>query len=258
MNKKITIILNSLKFQSFSFLKYAFFKKKRKRIKRYATDYFYNLPCIDFDNWAREIDINLFNEMQKFQAHFQDYETNFNFTYLGGARGLDQYGALYFLTRLIKPQNILETGVANGFSSYSFLSAIEKNNFGRLVSNDLPPLDIEKKNWKYIGQMVPKKFHTLWTLHLGSDRKNLNSICKESTFDLAHFDSDKLSSGKMFCINTLLRHNKTSPIILIDNCADDFFWKNLIIKSYKKVVFEQNTKRFGILIHKDDITNFQL
>ena len=106
--------------------------------------------------------------------------------------------------------------------------------------------------------MVPKKFHNIWTLHLGSDRKNLNSICKENTFDLAHFDSDKLSSGKMYCINTLLKYNKTSPIILIDNCADDFFWKNLIIKSYKKVVFEQNTKRFGILIHKDDITNFKL
>ena len=126
MKKKITVILNSLKFQSFSFLKYVFFKKKRKRIEKQATDYFYKLPAIDFDNWAREIDINLFNEMKQFQVHFQEYEKNFNFTYLGGARGLDQYGALYFLTRLLKPKNILETGVANGFSSYSFLSAIKK------------------------------------------------------------------------------------------------------------------------------------
>ena len=161
--------------------------------------------------------------MQEFQTHFIDYEKKLNFTYLIGARGHDQYGAHYFLTRLRKPQNILETGVANGFSSYSFLSAIEDNNYGRLISNDLPPLDIEKKYWKYIGQMVPQKFHNIWTLHLGSDRKNLKFICKENSFDLVHFDSDKLSSGKMFCINTSLKYNKTSPFILIDNCADDYF-----------------------------------
>ena len=53
MNRRFTIILNSLKFQSFGYLKYVFFKNRRKRIKKFATDYFYNLPAIKFD-WAKK------------------------------------------------------------------------------------------------------------------------------------------------------------------------------------------------------------
>jgi len=36
------------------------------------------------------------------------------------------YPLLYFITRKLKPNNILETGVAVGYSSYAFLLGIEK------------------------------------------------------------------------------------------------------------------------------------
>ena len=42
------------------------------------------------------------------------------------------YPLLYFLTRKLKPNNILETGVAVGYSSYAFLLGIEKNGMGTL------------------------------------------------------------------------------------------------------------------------------
>ena len=258
MRKKIRIITNSLRFQSFTFLKYVFFKHRRMNIKKEATKYFYNLPAVDFDLWANDINKDLYNEMKLFQKEFKKYEQNFNFTYLGGARGLNQFAALYFFTRLIQPKNILETGVANGYSSFSFLSALKKNDFGNLVSNDLPPLDIKKDNWKYIGQMVPENFKDIWILHLGSDKKNLKSICKATNFELVHFDSDKTTSGKMFCIDTVIKHNSTPPLILIDNCADDFFWKSLNIDKYKKIIFEQNGKRFGSLIFQDDTSKYRL
>ena len=258
MNKKFLILFNSLRFRSFSFLSYVFFKKRRIRIKKEATQYFYNLPAINFDDWAESLDKKLFLEMKKFQITFQDHEKLFDFSPLGGARGLDQFGALYFFTRIVKPKLILETGVANGYSSFSFLSAMNMNKFGKLISNDLPPLDIKKEKWKFIGQMVPNEFQENWALHLGSDRNNLKKLCKKNNFELAHFDSDKTSSGKMFCINTLLKHNEINPIILIDNCADDFFWKSLNVSNYHKVIFEQSNKRFGALIHSNSTSEYHL
>ena len=83
---------------------------------------------------------------------------------------------LFDAVRLTKPKRILETGVANGYSSFSFLSAMNMNKFGKLISNDLPPLNIEKEKWKFIGQMVPNEFQENWALHLGSDRNNLKKL----------------------------------------------------------------------------------
>jgi Methyltransferase domain len=45
---------------------------------------------------------------------------------------------LYALTRLLKPQNIVETGVSSGVSSAHFLLALEKNRTGTLHSIDFP------------------------------------------------------------------------------------------------------------------------
>ncbi len=258
MKRKLLMLSNVLRFRAFGFLKYIFYKKRRAQIKDQAQAYFYNLPAISFDDWAKNIDSSIYIEMKEFQKEFRSYEKTFDFSPLGGGRGLNQFGALFYLTRLIKPSYILETGVASGYSSYSFLYGININRKGHLISNDLPPLDVKKEKWKYIGQMVPDNLRMFWELHLGSDKNNLKKLCKNYNFELAHFDSDKTKSGKMFCINTLLNNNTKPPFILIDNCADDFFWKDLDIDSYKKVVFEQEGKRFGALIHVNDLHQYSL
>ena len=43
---------------------------------------------------------------------------------------------LFFLTRFLKPNIVLETGVANGYSSKAILYAIKKNKKGSLFSSD--------------------------------------------------------------------------------------------------------------------------
>ncbi len=258
MKKKLLILQNAFHFRSFSFFKYIFFKKRRRKIKSKATKYFYELPCIDFDEWASTQNKDLYLEMKKFQDEFVLFEKKFDFSHLGGSRGLDQFSALYFFTILLKPEFILETGVANGYSTFSFLSGIHQNKKGFLVSNDLPPLDIKKENWHYIGQMVPEQFKPKWKLFLGADKNNLKNITKNYDFDLAHFDSDKTKSGKMFCIETVIKNNSKHPLILIDNCADDFFWQGLKVENYSKFIFEQNKKRFGALIYKEHLSRLLL
>jgi len=59
---------------------------------------------------------------------------------------------LYCIIRATKPEIIVETGVANGASSTFILSALEKNNKGKLFSIDLPSKDIQTKE---IDWLIP-------------------------------------------------------------------------------------------------------
>ena len=43
---------------------------------------------------------------------------------------------LYYLCRILKPKNVIETGVAYGISSSYILQALEANKFGKLYSID--------------------------------------------------------------------------------------------------------------------------
>jgi predicted O-methyltransferase YrrM len=55
------------------------------------------------------------------------------------AVGTESARALYLLTRWLRPRVFVETGVANGHSSFVLLSAMEANAAGSLVSLDVVP-----------------------------------------------------------------------------------------------------------------------
>ena len=92
----------------------------------------------EVSNFAKTISPHLWEEA-KTQSKIIEQNANKtleNIPYnLGG--GAD-YPLLYFLTRYLSPGNVLETGVAAGFSSYAILSALQKNGKGTLYSSDFP------------------------------------------------------------------------------------------------------------------------
>lgn len=83
----------------------------------------------------------------------------------------------YSLTRCIKPAVVVETGVAYGLSTAVILLALERNQNGRLVSIDLPPL--LDPNGFCVGMAVPSSLKHRWILHLGSSRRLLPSVLSE-------------------------------------------------------------------------------
>lgn len=62
---------------------------------------------------------------------------------------------LYALVRKVRPEVFLETGVANGLSSYLILSAMKSNSFGKLVSVDIR---------NDVGQLVAPTLKDRWEL----------------------------------------------------------------------------------------------
>jgi hypothetical protein len=82
--------------------------------------------------------------------------------------------AIWCLIRHLRPNRVVETGVAHGVTSRCILEALEKNGAGHLWSIDLPPLE---RDWrKQIGAAVGTRFADRWSYIKGSSRRRLPEL----------------------------------------------------------------------------------
>lgn len=165
---------------------------------------------------------------------------------LGGGAA---YPLLYFLTRYLRPENVLETGVAAGFSSYSILSALQKNQKGTLYSSDFPYFRIKDPE-KYIGIVVKKKLRKNWHLYVEGDENNLPKILKRiKIIDMLSYDSDKTYAGRSKTFKKLFNSLSENSVIIMDDIQDNSFFYDYIqdnnIPNWK--VFEFQKKYLGII-----------
>ena len=82
------------------------------------------------------------------------------------------------LTRHLRPERVVETGVARGLTTRVVLEALERNGSGHLWSIDLPPL-IERDLEEQTGIAVPERLRHRWTLLRGSSRRLLRGLLDE-------------------------------------------------------------------------------
>jgi hypothetical protein len=96
--------------------------------------------------------------------------------------------AIWCLTRHLRPQNVVETGVAHGVTSRFILEALKRNGDGHLWSIDLPPLD---RSWReQIGAAVGHGHSDRWTYIKGSSRRRLPGLLHDlGQIDLFIHDS---------------------------------------------------------------------
>lgn len=98
---------------------------------------------------------------------------------------------IYAATRLIQPANIVETGVANGRSSFFFLAALERNGSGLLQSYDINP---------QAGGLVGA--HDQWRLTIvdaeAPEYSFIESLRAIETVDFFFHDSDHSYLGQLF------------------------------------------------------------
>jgi hypothetical protein len=79
----------------------------------------------------------------------------------------------YALARALRPDVVVETGVANGVTSSFLLQALELNGAGELHSIDLPPKGTDPS---LVGRLVPAELRSRWTLHRGASKKVLPGL----------------------------------------------------------------------------------
>ena len=83
---------------------------------------------------------------------------------------------LYLLVRLIKPDQVVETGVSSGASSAYILRALKDNKKGKLYSIDL---SIEYNTGRKRGWLVPEELRDRWDLRIGDAKEILTPLLKE-------------------------------------------------------------------------------
>jgi predicted O-methyltransferase YrrM len=99
--------------------------------------------------------------------------------------------AIYGLTRLLRPRCVVETGVADGRSSYLILAALARNGDGLLHS-----FDINDTAGRLVGE------HPQWRLKIldgkAPDRALRSALADVGPIDLFFHDSDHLYLSQLF------------------------------------------------------------
>jgi predicted O-methyltransferase YrrM len=194
---------------------------------------------------AKQIDSDLWNESVAFSCNSLRIanEVLNDIPYdLGGG---SHYAFLYWLTRYKKPRVVVETGVAAGWSSRAFLTAMERNRRGTLYSSDFPYFRLPNPE-SFVGVLVEEELRERWVLHLDSDEVNLPRILDTvEEIDLFHYDSDKTASGRQYAVDAVREKLVDGGLIVMDDISDDDWFRNYV--STEGLPFMVLDNRYGVI-----------
>ena len=135
---------------------------------------------------------------------------------MGGAGALE---LIFYACEFTKAQNVVETGVAYGWSSLAALLSLEKRN-GTLYSSDMPYLSQDGD--RYVGCIVPENLKSYWKLFRHADKESLPKIFGEvDSVDVVHYDSDKSYEGRMWAYAELYKHLRKGGVFISDDIGDN-------------------------------------
>jgi predicted O-methyltransferase YrrM len=121
--------------------------------------------------------------------------------------------------------NVVETGVAAGWSSLAILLALERTG-GRLWSTDLP-YPYLSQDFEWIGVAVPDRLKPIWRLTRGADRDVLPEVLAEAApCDLAHYDSDKSYRGARWAYELLWDSLRPGGVLIADDIGDHLAFRD--------------------------------
>ena len=184
-----------------------------------------------------DISKNLYLE-NHLQKKFKDYntyisESNLEFTKLAkenpaGRLNRPSQGHagffLYMIVRSVKPEYFVETGVSAGESSTYILQAMHDNNFGKLISIDMPSVFVPKglttitPEGETSGWAVPENLKDRWELNLGKSQDLLPDILKKlKKIDIFFHDSMHTYEHMMFEYEHSWNYIKNNGLLLSDD-----------------------------------------
>ncbi|HEY6978369.1 MAG TPA: class I SAM-dependent methyltransferase [Chitinophagaceae bacterium] len=255
--KKISEAFNTLLFslKSKENLK-VLYNKVRIRLtskeERKNKEYFLNWiksKCSDYSSLANNISSSLWEESLQFSTQLSEHSNKVLQTIQPKLGGGGIYPFLYFLTRLTMPLRIVETGVAAGFTSQTFLSAIKKNGKGFLYSSDFPYFRINNPE-KFIGILVEEELKKYWELHIKGDEINLPVIVnKIPEIDIFHYDSDKTYEGRLYATELIENKMSKNGFIIYDDIQDNAYFYDYVQKRSPQewYIFEFGGKYIGVI-----------
>jgi hypothetical protein len=132
--------------------------------------------------------------------------------------------ALWCLVHHLKPEVIVETGVARGLTSRVLLEALQRQGRGRLWSIDLPPLSIPLSVRRAeLAAAVPASRRSRWQYLEGSSRRRLGPLLRElGGVDLFVHDSWHSTRNVLFELSRAWSALKPGGALLCDDIDMSF------------------------------------
>jgi Methyltransferase domain len=136
--------------------------------------------------------------------------------------------AIWCLARHLRPNNVVETGVAHGVSSRFILEALDRNGGnGHLWSVDHPPLE---HVWhEQIGMAVGGRYSARWSYIKGSSRRRLPNLFSQlGQIDLFVHDSLHSENNVTFEIDSAWAAVRPGGAIVVDDIDASWGFKSFV------------------------------
>jgi hypothetical protein len=146
------------------------------------------------------------------------------------------------MVRSLRPETVLETGVANGHSSFFILNAMRANDYGVLHSIECSP---------DVGSLLGEGERKLWNLHV-LDTRNLKKSFSQilvglPPLDLFLHDSDHSHAWQAFELAAALKRLSPRGLIASDDCDGCFAFLDVCRGAHlQPVVLVEKRKVFGL------------
>lgn len=185
---------------------------------------------------------NFFLEKKSYYLSAKLKEKNLKYK-MGGMAHLN---LIYNLTKHFTPNNILETGVAFGWSTLVFI--LSKPKYSNLISIDLsyPTMASDK----LVGMALPSKFKNKFKLYRGIDHKYLKIFDDQKKyFDFIHYDSDKSYNGRKKNYELIWKILKKKGCFISDDVSDNSaFYEFVTFKKLNYFILKLKNKYIGVVI----------
>jgi len=160
---------------------------------------------------------------------------------------------LYVLCKMLKPDTVVETGVAYGQSSSYILQALKENNKGILYS-----IDNIFRPWESLGKIgdaIPQNLRERWKLVAGSSAEKLEETLRsKKTIDMFLHDSLHTYKNMLFEFNTSWSSIKKNGFLISDDVSENNAFLDFYSSKNKSTVLLADRKNNHVilgLIRKD-------
>jgi len=125
--------------------------------------------------------------------------------------------AVWHSVRHLQPANVVETGVARGFTTRFILEGLERNGAGQLWSIDAPPL-LKPELLGQVGAAVLDRLHHRWSYIRGSSAQQLPGLlCRLGEIDLFVHDSRHTERNVRFELDQAWAALRPGGILIVDD-----------------------------------------
>ena len=151
------------------------------------------------------------------------------------------------IVRHLRPQRVVETGVARGITSRILLEGLERNGEGRLWSVDLPML---RTKWHdQTAAAVPDSLRARWTYVRGSSRRRLPRLLAElGEIDVFVHDSAHTYANMRFEFETAWRALRRGGVLVSHDIAANAAFADFTAATNGEALVAQYAGLVGVVV----------